>query len=150
MKVSEVYTRRAIAVPQSTSLKDAARLMCAHDIGCLIVTDDPPAAHKAVGIITDRDVVVYALARGLHPDTACVGYVMSPQLARVAETADAQRAVETMAELGIRRVAVTRDSGEIVGVLSYDELVDALAAGLKALARVIRNERCREPTPTRR
>jgi CBS domain-containing protein len=54
-----------------------------------------------------------------------------------------------MAELGIRRLAVTRDSGEIVGVLSYDDLVDGLAREMGDLARIVREERHRETIATR-
>ncbi|MGZ5092141.1 MAG: CBS domain-containing protein [Burkholderiales bacterium] len=127
MNVSRVYTRDVIAIPRSTSLKEAARLMCAHHVGSLVITDDPPLDRRALGIITDRDLVVQAVAAGADPNETAVAGVMTPQLARVAESADAHRALEKMAELGIRRLAVTRDSGEIVGILSFDDLVDGFA-----------------------
>ena len=57
MNVSRVYTRNVIAVGRSTSLKEAARLMCGHHVGCLVVTEDPPFPRRAIGIVTDRDLV---------------------------------------------------------------------------------------------
>jgi CBS domain-containing protein len=149
MNVTRLYTRDVIAIPQSTLLKEAARLMSAHHIGCLMVTDDPPLERRAIGIVTDRDLVVYAVARGADPNATSVGHVMTPQIARVSENADARRALEIMAELGIRRLAVTRDSGEIVGVLSYDDLVIGLATEMTDLARINREERNRETVGTR-
>ena len=148
MNVSRVYTRDVIAIPQSTSLKDAARLMGAHHVGCLVVTDDPPLEHRAVGIVTDRDLVVQAVAAGADPNETAVADMMTPQLARISESSDAHRALERMAELGIRRLAVTRDSGEIVGVLSFDDLVDGFAVEIADLARIIRQERSREAGAT--
>ena len=144
MNVSRIYTRDVIAIPRSTSLRDAARLMSAHHVGSLIVTDDPPLERRALGIVTDRDLVVQAAAAGADPNETPVADVMTPELARVAESADAHRALERMAELGIRRLAVTRDSGEIVGVLSFDDLVDGFAVEIADLARIIRQERSRE------
>jgi CBS domain-containing protein len=144
MNVSRIYTRDVIAVPRSTSLKEAARLMAVHHVGSLIVTDDPPAERRALGIITDRDLVVQSMAAGLDCNQTHVGLVMTPELARIGESADAHRALERMAELGIRRLAVTRESGEIVGVLSFDDLVDGFAAEIAVLARIIRQEHTRE------
>jgi CBS domain-containing protein len=144
MNVSRLYTRDVIAIPRSTSLKEAARLMSAHHVGSLIVTDDPPLDQRVLGIITDRDMVVQAVAAGVDANETPVALVMTPELARIAETADAHRALERMAELGIRRLAVTRDSGEIVGVLSFDDLVDGFAVEISDLARIIRQERTRE------
>jgi CBS domain-containing protein len=123
---------------------EAARLMAAHHVGCLLVTDDPPRDARALGIVTDRDFVVQAVAAGADPKETAVEAVMTPQLARIAENADAHRALEKMAELGIRRLAVTRDSGEIVGVLSFDDLVDGFAVEMADLARIVRQERSRE------
>jgi len=148
MNVSRVYTRDVIAIPRSTSLKEAARLMCAHHVGSLVVTDDPPLDRRALGIVTDRDLVVQAVAAGADPNETAVADVMTPELARVSESADAHRALEKMAELGIRRLAVTRDSGEIVGILSFDDLVDGFAVEIADLARIIRQERSRETGTT--
>jgi CBS domain-containing protein len=118
--------------------------MAAHHIGCLLVTEDPPRETRALGIVTDRDVVVQAVAAGADPNETTVEAVMTPELARVSETADAHRALEKMAELGIRRLAVTRDGGDIVGVLSFDDLVDGIATEMADLARIIRQERSHE------
>jgi CBS domain-containing protein len=148
MNVNRLYTRDVIAVPQATTLQDAARIMAAHHVGCLLVTENPPEDSCAIGIVTDRDLVVQAVAAGADPREASVAEVMTSRLARVPENADVHRALKTMVDLGIRRLAVTGENGDIVGVLSFDDLVDGLAVEMSDLARIIRKERVRETAIT--
>ena len=144
MHVSRLYSRDVVTIAQSRSLREAAALMGEHHVGCLIVTDDAAVNRRAIGIVTDRDLVVQAIAAGADPNETPVADVMTPQLARISEGADAHRALERMAELGVRRLAVTRDTGEILGVLSFDDLVDGMAVEMADLARIVRQERTRE------
>ncbi len=144
MHVSRLYSRDVVTIAQSRSLREAAALMGEHHVGCLIVTDDAAVNRRAIGIVTDRDLVVQAVAAGADPNETPVADVMTPQLARISEGADAHRALERMAELGVRRLAVTRDTGEILGVLSFDDLVDGMAVEMADLARIVRQERTRE------
>ncbi|MGZ5228204.1 MAG: CBS domain-containing protein, partial [Burkholderiales bacterium] len=107
-----------------------------------------PENRCAIGIVTDRDLVVQAVAAGADPKETTVAEVMTSQLARVYESADVHRALDTMARYGIRRLAVTADNGEIVGVLSFDDIVDGLAIEMSDLARIVRQERRREKAVT--
>jgi CBS-domain-containing membrane protein len=73
-KIAEVMTERPRAVTPQTSVRDAARLMEEEDVGSLPVIED--GAHL-VGIVTDRDVAVRVVGRGLDPDATRVGEVAS-------------------------------------------------------------------------
>jgi CBS domain-containing protein len=144
MNVDRIYTRDVIAIPRSRTLKEAAQVMASEHVGCLIVTDDPPHERRAIGIVTDRDMVVQAMAAGLDAHETPIGAVMTPKLAHVTEGADTHRALEQMAEFGVRRLAVTSESGQIIGVLSLDDVVDGIAVEMSDLARILRRERSRE------
>ncbi|MGZ5228949.1 MAG: CBS domain-containing protein [Burkholderiales bacterium] len=148
MNIDRLYTRDVISVPQSTTLDSAARVMAANHVGSLLVTQNPPENRCAIGIVTDRDLVVQAVAAGADPKETTVAEVMTSQLARVYESADVHRALDTMARYGIRSLAVTADNGEIVGVLSFDDIVDGLAIEMSDLARIVRQERRREKAVT--
>jgi CBS domain-containing protein len=148
MNVSRIYTRDVVTVSRSTSLKEAARLMATWHIGSLVITDDPPAERRAIGIVTDRDFVIQAVAAGADPSQVTVGHVISPRLASIDENSEAYEALKRMANLGVRRLAVTADGGGIVGILSFDDLVDALAVEMSDLARVIRQNRKHEAALT--
>jgi signal-transduction protein with cAMP-binding, CBS, and nucleotidyltransferase domain len=144
MDVARIYTRNVIATQRSHSLQQAAALMRQHHIGALLVTEDEPHGDRAIGMVTDRDFVIQAMAEGISPQEITVGEVMTPEIAGVAESADVHQAMETMRQLGVRRLAVTGGDGEVVGVLSFDDVIDALSVEMSSLAKVIRSERDRE------
>ena len=141
MNVSDVYTRGVVATLRSSNLHDAAILMRDFHVGSLIVTDDDPLAGRAVGIVTDRDIVVQALASGADPNEMLVTAVMTPQVEGIAETADRHKALHKMRSLGVRRLAVRGTGGAVVGILAFDDVVDALAVEVGRIADVIRTER---------
>ena len=150
MDIARLYTRGVIAVPQSTTLKAAAELMRERHVGCLVITESPPLDDRAIGIVTDRDLVVQAVAAGADPVEATIAEIMTPKIARITHDADAHQALNKMAALGVRRLAVTGPHGTIVGVLSFDDLVDGLAVEVSDLARIIHQERAREAQPASR
>lgn len=144
MNVARIYTRSVVSVPRSSSLQQAAVLMRQYHVGALLVTEDEPDTDRAIGIVTDRDLVVQAMAEGIGPEALTVDEVMTPEIAGVAESADAHEAMVTMRELGVRRLAVTGEGGALIGILSFDDIVDALSVEMSSLAGVIRSERGRE------
>lgn len=144
MRVERIYSRNVVGTSRSSSLESAAALMRKHHVGSLLVTDDPPEDGHALGILTDRDVVVQAVAEGLDTRSLTVGDVMSPGISYVPEKADLHEALEIMRQSGVRRLVVTRDGGKVAGVLSMDDVIDGLAADMASLAGLVKNERERE------
>lgn len=144
MKVARIYTRNAISAARSNTLQEAALIMRDRHVGFLLVTEDEPSGDHAVGIVTDRDMAVLAVAEGLDPQATTLSDIMTPKIAAIGRDADAHEAMAVMRQFGVRRLAVTGDDGSIIGVLSLDDVVDALAIELTALAAVIRSERDRE------
>jgi len=144
MKIARIYTRNVVSAARSNTLQEAALIMRDRHVGSLLVTEDEPAADHAVGIVTDRDMAILAVAEGYDPQTTTLADIMTPKIAAVTRDADAHEAMGIMRKFGVRRLAVTSDDGTIIGVLSLDDVVDALAVELSALAEVIRTERRRE------
>ena len=116
-KVREVMTEDPVVLPEDASLVDAARLMRDQGIGDVIVT----AGEQAKGIVTDRDIVIRAVAEGSDPGQVRVGEVLSGDLASVTPEDSVERAIALMREKAIRRVAVV-ESGKAVGVVSIGDL----------------------------
>jgi CBS domain-containing protein len=115
--VEEIMTRDPRTVEIGDSLVDAAREMRDGDIGNVIVTD----GGRVAGIVTDRDIVVRALAEGRDPRSTTAGDVCSSG-PRTLEPGDSvEVAARAMAENSIRRLPVVRE-GELVGVLSLGDL----------------------------
>lgn len=144
MKVDRVYTRNIVGTPRSASLSDAAELMRRHHVGALLVTDDPPEEANAVGFITDRDVVVQAVAKGLDTREVSVGAVMTPVVGSISDKSDLHDALEMMRTAGVRRLVVTHGDGQVAGMLSIDDVIDGIAADITSLTQLVKSEVERE------
>ncbi len=144
MRVDRVYTRKIVGTTRSTSLAEAAELMRTHHVGALLVTNDPPDESTAVGFVTDRDVVVQAVAKGLDPRDLSVGNVMTPVVGTISEKADLHEALELMRGAGVRRLVVTHGGGQVVGILSLDDVIDGIAADMSSLTALVKTEVERE------
>jgi predicted transcriptional regulator len=144
MKVDRVYTRNIIGTTRSSTLADAAELMRNHHVGALLVTEDPPEDANAVGFITDRDVVVQAVAKGLDTRQVSVGAVMTPLVGSISDKSDLHDALEMMRGAGVRRLIVTRGDGQVAGMLSVDDVIDGIAADITSLTQLVKSEVERE------
>ena len=144
MKVERICTRQVVAIARTGTALEAAQAMRRFHVGALLVTEKTATKPEAVGIVTDRDLVLQILAEGLDGRRVAVEKVMTPVLASVAENADALEALGRMRAAGVRRLLVTTEQGEPSGLLSLDDLVDGLAAELASAAALMKEEFRRE------
>lgn len=144
MLINEVFTSAVVRTSISTTLQDAAKLMRRQHVGALVVTDEGLERDRPLGIVTDRDIVIKAVAEGLSVQQATVGEIMTQALATVLRTDSLQQALELMRTRGVRRLAVAEPNGELAGILSMDDIVDRLAADVGAMHGVLGNELARE------
>jgi CBS domain-containing protein len=115
--VADVMTPRVESTSSAAALRDAARTMREGDFGSMPVVDDG----RLVGILTDRDIVVRAVAEGFDPAAARVGDVASRDPVTVAPGEDLDDAMELMAQHRIRRLPVV-EAGRLVGVVSQADI----------------------------
>lgn len=139
MNIGLICRRRVVTVDRMASPIRAAELMRDHHVGALVVTADTDASPHVIGVVTDRDLVVGGIARGLDGASAPIGTLAATQVVSVSEDDDLSTAIATMQAHGVRRLLVLDDSRNVVGFLSLDDLVDAYASELEGLARVIRS-----------
>jgi CBS domain-containing protein len=116
-KIREIMTESLSTVGRQTSVHEAARRMRDGHIGDVLVTDD---GHLS-GVVTDRDLVVRALAEGKDPDRTTVGEVCSGEIVTVRPDDDVTRAVELMRTHALRRLPVT-ENDRPVGIVSIGDL----------------------------
>lgn len=114
-KVREFMTTSPVSIDLTESITEAARLMKDHDIGLLPVTRDG----QLVGVLTDRDIVVRAVAKGRADDA--VGSILSEGVVTVSPDDDERSAVSVMSEHDIRRVPVA-EQGRLVGMVSVGDI----------------------------
>src|SRR5512144_739533 len=96
MRVDRIYTRTVVRVPSCASIESAAALMRDRHVGALLVTREAASSQEAVGILTDRDVVVQAIARGFDVRQMTVSDLMTPTIGAIGEGADLHEALEMM------------------------------------------------------
>jgi CBS domain-containing protein len=137
--VSNLCQRNVVTAQDCITVKDAAELMRRHHVGCVVITRGTLA--KPVGILTDRDIAIVAVARDFDPITLPVANVMSTQLHTIAATQPAITALKTMRRHGVRRLPVTGEFDELVGIISLDDLLNAYGAELALFAQAMRRER---------
>ena len=101
-----------------TSISQAARLMAEMSVGSVVVVDD---GHRVVGMLTDRDIAIRAVARELQPD-AEVEAIMTHEVASVRADADLATAARQMSTRGCRRLPVVDEAGCVMAVVSADDL----------------------------
>jgi CBS domain-containing protein len=128
MKVSDVMTQGVECIPPDTTLQQAAIRMKALDVGSLPVCDND----RLVGMITDRDMTVRAVATGADPGRARVRDAMTPKIIYVFEDQDIKEAADLMKEKQIRRLPVLNRSKRLVGIVSLGDL--AVESGDEELA----------------
>ena len=117
MQVSQCMSRNVEVVDPDTSLREAARTMARIDAGVLPVGEND----RLVGIITDRDIAVRAVAEGREPD-APVRDVMSQDIKYCYADADAEEVLENLGALQLRRMPVVDRDKRLVGIVSIGDL----------------------------
>ena len=148
MSIGSICRRRVVSVDASSGLVEAARLMREHHVGSLVVTQQTSEGPRVNGIVTDRDLVIDVLARGLDGSGVAIGELASQRIASVSEDDDVSDALVVMQESGVRRLLVTDGEQRLIGIVSLDDLMDACAAQMDGLARVIRSGIEREVAQT--
>jgi CBS domain-containing protein len=118
MKIAELMTHDPQPIAPDDTLKRAAELMDALDVGVLPVCD----GERLVGMITDRDIVVRATAAGLAPEASTVGDIMTADLRWAYEDEDVDEAERMMRDTQIRRLPVLNRQRRLVGMLSLGDL----------------------------
>jgi CBS domain-containing protein len=119
MKLSSIMTGGIETIPPQASLAEAARKMASQDIGSLPVCAEP---RRVVGIITDRDITVRAVARGMDPNQTRVEEVMTRDVLSCSSEAEVEHACELMEKRQVRRLLVTGQDETPVGIVSLGDI----------------------------
>ena len=116
-RLRDVMTDQIVTLPSSASVMDAGKAMADNDIGDVIVVGDDTIS----GILTDRDIVVRAIAKGTDPTRTRIGEIISEEVQTLPADASIGDAVRMMSDRAIRRVPVVED-GRPVGIVSIGDL----------------------------
>src|SRR5512132_2792622 len=118
MKVRDIMTRDVKIVSPADPLQAAAKLMEEYDFGMVPVGEND----RLVGMLTDRDITVRAVARGLAPDRATVRDAMTTDVKYVYDDESVDDVSHHMSELQVRRLPVLNREKRLVGIVSLGDL----------------------------
>ena len=142
MNVGSICNRRVTTASPQLDVQAAAELMRQEHIGFLVVVpEDPHGPQPPLGVLTDRDIVVAVVAKRADPAALKVGDIMSLQPVVVAESDAVDLALRTMRRAGVRRLPVVNNRGEVIGVLSLDDLLEFVAREMDSLSGAVRSGR---------
>jgi CBS domain-containing protein len=119
-RARDIMTENPEAVTPATTLGEVARRMAELDVGILPVVDDEEV-RRLRGVVTDRDLVVRGMARGLG-DSATVAECMTPNVATVNRNATVRQVMDVMRRERVRRVPVVDGEGRLVGIIAQADL----------------------------
>lgn len=141
------YVRRELAsIDASASIQAAASQMAEQAIGCLLVNRNG----RFVGIVTDRDVALRTLREGLDPRETPIETITERNAIVIHESHPVRVAIAMMRRHGVRRLLVSKNKGEIAGLVTWDDLVGLVARELSEIAGTIAAQAPHLPVPVSR
>ena len=126
MRAIDISPPILATVDEYALLAEAAGIMRDKGVGDVIITRLAGGQARPVGVVTDRDIVVHAIACGLNPNELTVADLRMREPVMIDADAGLTEITAAMKQHGVRRVLVTRGT-EIAGVISLDNVIDALA-----------------------
>lgn len=117
MRCREIMTSAVRTAASDTALRDVAAMMREGDMGAVPIVDEG----KLVGIVTDRDIVVRAVAEGKDATTP-VAEAMTSEIFSVRPDDFVFEAIRLMGDKQVRRIPVVTDSGELAGIISMADI----------------------------
>lgn len=118
MLAKDVMSRKPEFLPPDATLQEAADHMLSHDYGFIPVGKDD----RLIGTVTDRDMVIRAVAEGKDPNKTTLGDIMSENIFYCYETDDLQTVAQQMETLQVRRLVVLNENKRLTGIIALGDI----------------------------
>lgn len=148
MQSGTICQRLVFTVRPADEITHAAQLMREKHVGYLVVVepDRLTGRPRPVGVVTDRDIVVGIVARGVDPSAVRVSDLMTRDPIAARESDSMEVALQKMRRTGVRRLPIVNDRGELSGILAIDDILAVIAGDAQDIASTIRTQRQVEGT----
>lgn len=140
MNVGVFCTREVVVIGRDVTILEAAKLMRRHHVGDVVVVEERGNHTIPVGILTDRDIVVELLAKEVDLSKVSAGDVMSLDLHSANEEDDLIETMQLMRRRGIRRVPVVGAAGELIGIITLDDMIEVISEQMTDLVHLLGRE----------
>lgn len=141
MRIADICTRSVVTCRRETSALELAQLMRDRHVGDVIVVDADAGGVTPVGIVTDRDMIVQIMAKGVDPNLVPADDLIADGLVTAIEREGVYDAIWHMRSKGVRRLPVVDNHNHLLGVLTVDDVTRFLAEELTELANAVRHQR---------
>lgn len=141
LKVIDMAVHKVAVITPEKSIWESARQMRVEHVGSLVVVDQDG---KPIGMLTDRDITIEGVARGVDVDQTTVRDLMTAPVVTATESEGMVTALARMREFGIRRLPIIDSEGKLVGVVTNSNLIKELSELLDGLVRNISSSKTRE------
>ena len=121
MQVRNIMTDNPACCTPDTNLQEVARMMLDHDCGAIPVVESKENK-RPIGVITDRDITVRAVAKGDNPLDLTVDAVMTKDIVTVKADSKVEECVRLMEENQVRRIPVVDDQGNCIGMVAQADI----------------------------
>ncbi|MEM1551697.1 MAG: CBS domain-containing protein [Candidatus Bathyarchaeia archaeon] len=132
--VRDVMSKNVRVVRPDSSVKEVVATMNKFDIGSVVVVQ----GDRPVGIITERDILRRIVEPCLAPETLTARQIMTSPVVTIDENASINEAAKLMAKKGIKRLLVTRNNDELVGIITFTDIVTKVPDMLSILEELVR------------
>lgn len=122
MKAEEIMSRNPACVTPDTPLVEAARLMKDENIGVVPVVESTDS-RRLVGVVTDRDIAIRAVAEGRDGITTSVGHIMTSDVRTGAPDDSVNDVMALMGREQVRRIPIVDERGALVGIIAQADIV---------------------------
>jgi CBS domain-containing protein len=138
LTAGDICTREVVFADRGMMIGEAARLMRTHHVGSLVVVEEKtPERRLVVGMITDRDMATAVVAAERDPKAFRVGDIMSTDVVTAREPDSLLDLLAVMRRRRVRRVPVTGPQGELIGLVTIDDILGVVAEEMRAVAAAI-------------
>lgn len=141
MRISDLCTRSVVTCRRDTSALELAQLMRDRHVGDVIVVNVDAGGSTPVGIVTDRDMIVRIMAKGVDPNLVRADDLIADGLVTAVGREGVYDGIWHMRSKGVRRLPVVDDHNHLLGVLTADDVTRFLAEELTELAHAVSHQR---------
>jgi CBS domain-containing protein len=136
MLMRDVLITDVVCCKPTATAVEVANLMREHHVGDVVVLATGPEPRTPIGVITDRDLAVEVMAKGIDPGGIHVKQFMRTPVVIAHESEEAELVIERMRLNGVRRVPVV-DREQLVGIVTMNDLLCSSGQGVRSADRVI-------------
>ena len=137
MAINECCNLGVVCCEAGASVDEIAALMRKHHVGDVIVVEPKDGVRQPIGVVTDRDIVIEALAARVEVGLLTAGDIMSTPLVTVRENEGLIETLRFMRHHGIRRIPVVTDTGALFGIVTADDISNLLAIELSMITKMM-------------